>query len=200
MTYRETRERIAAYRREIAALRVKMRGNRAGGGEELRVHDTSGQRASVRPVRGQGRSVRYSQYGHIVHALHDVGGRFQRHLRSYRRSGVLRGRSPDPPDVQKRFAAGRGWKFLMVGHAGTTFARDMGYRSENDGYLPGVSVFKRDGARILRVADTGFRPGDDFCALWSKLWRTATSAYGSNATGAGAVGSLASGPLEGQNK
>jgi hypothetical protein len=27
-------------------------------------------------------------------------------------------------------------------------------------------VFQREANRILRVSDTGFSPGDDFCALW----------------------------------
>ena len=54
----------------------------------------------------------------------------------------------------------------MVSHNGTTFAVDMGYRSKDDGWLPGVSVFRKERRRILRVSDTGFNPGDDFCALW----------------------------------
>jgi hypothetical protein len=29
-----------------------------------------------------------------------------------------------------------------------------------------VSVLRRDGDRILRVADTGFEPTDDFCTFW----------------------------------
>ena len=45
----------------------------------------------------------------------------------------------------------------------------MGYRSEDGGWIPGVSVFRRDDGRILRVADTSFSPGDDFCALWHLL-------------------------------
>jgi predicted dithiol-disulfide oxidoreductase (DUF899 family) len=77
--------------------------------------------------------------------------------------------SPDLPDTQKNFAASRGWRFPMISHDGTTFAQDMGYRSESGGWRPGVSVFKRDGGRILRVADTSFSPGDDFCALWHML-------------------------------
>jgi predicted dithiol-disulfide oxidoreductase (DUF899 family) len=77
--------------------------------------------------------------------------------------------SPDPPDVQQRFAQGRGWKFPMVSHQATTFAADMGYRSKGGDWLPGISVFKRDGKRILRVCDAGFEPGDDFCTLWHIL-------------------------------
>jgi len=74
--------------------------------------------------------------------------------------------SPDAPAAQQTFAAGRGWRFPMVSHQGNDFAADMGYRSDRGGWLPGVSVFQRDGARIARVADTALGPGDDFCALW----------------------------------
>lgn len=77
--------------------------------------------------------------------------------------------SPDTPEVQQRFAAGRGWRFPMASHAGTSFAADMGYRGENGAYRPGLSVFRRDGDRVRRVSDTGLRPGDDFCALWHML-------------------------------
>ncbi len=77
--------------------------------------------------------------------------------------------SPDPPETQWRFAGGRGWRFPMVSHQGTSFAADMGYRSQNGGWLPGVSVFRLDGNRILRVSDTSFHPKDDFCTLWQFL-------------------------------
>ena len=98
--------------------------------------------------------------------LHALGGRLQRHLPAHRRSRGFRRRQPDPPDVQQSFAASRGWRFPMVSHQGSSFAADMGYRSATGGWLPGVSVFRRDGDVIVRVADTGFEPGDDFCALW----------------------------------
>jgi hypothetical protein len=29
-----------------------------------------------------------------------------------------------------------------------------------------MSVFKRDGQRILRVSDVAWSPGDDFCTIW----------------------------------
>ena len=48
------------------------------------------------------------------------------------------------------------------------FASDMGYRRE-DRWWPGVSVFQRDGDRIVRVSDTEFGPGDDFCSVWHLL-------------------------------
>ena len=74
--------------------------------------------------------------------------------------------SPDPPEVQRSFAEGRGWRMPMVSHQPSSFAADMGYRSEKGGWLPGISVFRRDGRRVLRVADTPLHPGDDYCSLW----------------------------------
>jgi predicted dithiol-disulfide oxidoreductase (DUF899 family) len=74
--------------------------------------------------------------------------------------------SPDAPDVQKKFADSRGWKFLMVSHQGSTFAADMGYRSPEGKWWPGLSVFKREGGRILRVSDTQLGPYDDFCSVF----------------------------------
>ena len=79
--------------------------------------------------------------------------------------------SPDSPSLQKTFAESRGWKFRMVSHDGTTFAKDMGYVREYEGkesFWPGVSVFtkesKEEGDQVLRVSDTSFGPGDDFNA------------------------------------
>jgi len=73
--------------------------------------------------------------------------------------------SPDSPAVQQKFAADRGWVFQMVSHKGSSFAEDMGYRTKT-GFRPGMSVFKRDGQRILRVSDVAWSPGDDFCTIW----------------------------------
>ena len=73
--------------------------------------------------------------------------------------------SPDDPETQAAFAKERGWRFHMVSHAGTSFAEDMGYTSEH-GFEPGVSVFRRTEDAIVRVSDTSFGPGDDFCIVW----------------------------------
>ena len=73
--------------------------------------------------------------------------------------------SPDSVDVQTEFAASRGWRFRMVSTNKTTFAQDLGYRPD-DMWLPGVSVFKKGREGVVRVSDTAFGPGDDFCGLW----------------------------------
>jgi predicted dithiol-disulfide oxidoreductase (DUF899 family) len=83
--------------------------------------------------------------------------------------------SPNPVEVQKRFAASRGWRFPMVSHAASSFARDLGYRrlgadpfdDSLGGWNPGISVLRRDGDRIIRVSDTELGPGDGFCVVYS---------------------------------
>jgi len=78
--------------------------------------------------------------------------------------------SPDTVDAQKRLAAGRGWRFPMVCYAQSPLAQDLGYRdladSRHGGWNAGVSVFRRDGERILRVSDAEFMEFDDFCVVY----------------------------------
>jgi predicted dithiol-disulfide oxidoreductase (DUF899 family) len=85
--------------------------------------------------------------------------------------------SPNPVETQKRFAASRGWRFPMVCHDGTTFAKDMGFHRPGadafadklGSWYPGVSVFQKTGDRILRVSEAELGPYDDFCAVWHFL-------------------------------
>jgi predicted dithiol-disulfide oxidoreductase (DUF899 family) len=73
--------------------------------------------------------------------------------------------SPDEPAAQQKFKTARGWRFRMVSYLGTGFGRDMGYHND-DGWLPGVSVFRKSGQTIYRVSDARFDEGDDFCTIW----------------------------------
>lgn len=173
MSYRDGAATLAAYRGQIADLRRKMREIQAsiepeevedyalaGKDGSVRLSDLFGEKRDLIVIFNMGTSCPsctlwadgYSGlYPHIADRAAFVVG------------------SPDVPEVQQRFAAGRGWRFPMVSHAGSSFAGDMGYRGEGGGWRPGISVFQRDGARIVRVSDTGLKPGDDFCPLWHFL-------------------------------
>ncbi len=69
--------------------------------------------------------------------------------------------SPDPPEAQKAFAQGRGWRFRMIHDPGAALTRELGYVEERNGktsFLPGVSILRRgEGGAIRRVvgADAG---------------------------------------------
>lgn len=173
MQYRTASEKLAAYRSEIAAVRAKMRALQATvEPEEVRDYEFSTLAAPVRlsALFGAKRDL------FLIHNMGtscpactmwaDGFNGIYHHLAD---RGAFAVSSPDPPAVQKAFAESRGWRFPIVSHQGTTFAADMGYTSKNGGFVPGISVFRRDGARIWRLADTRFDQGDDFCAVWHIL-------------------------------
>ena len=60
----------------------------------------------------------------------------------------------------------------MVSHAGTSFAADLGYRHdgegapEHGGWWPGVSAFRKEDGKLLRMSDTELGPLDDFCVVY----------------------------------
>ena len=170
MNYRESSAALEAYRGRIAGLRREMRDIQAKAEPETvadytfatpdgptRLSDLFGGKKDLFVIHNMGASCpACTLWADGYNGIYD-------HLAN-RAAFVVS--SPDAPDAQRRFAASRGWRFPMVSHAGTNFAADMGYRSESGGWLPGVSVFRREADRIVRVSDTHFGPGDDFCSLW----------------------------------
>jgi predicted dithiol-disulfide oxidoreductase (DUF899 family) len=170
MKYAEGNARLADYRRQITAIRSQMRETRQAI-EPQDVQDYEFARVEG-PVR---LSALFGAHDSLI-VVHNMGtscpyctlwadgyNGIHRHVVT-RAAFVVT--SPDAPDVQERFAKGRGWAFPMVSHRGTTFAADMGYRSANGRWQPGLSVFQRRGTGIARVSDASEQPYDDFCALW----------------------------------
>lgn len=170
MNYSEGAGRIAEYRGQIAELRRKMKAAQAETEPQVvedyvfstldgprKLSELFGDKDDLILIHNMGRKCSYCTL------WADGFNGVYPHLAD-RAAFVVS--SPDSPQVQQEFAKSRGWRFPMVSHEGTSFAADMGYRTQNGGWMPGVSVFRRDKGRILRVADSGFSPFDDFCALW----------------------------------
>jgi len=170
MTYQESATRLGELRGQIAELRATMRAVQATAEPEPVTDYTF-----VTPDGSCSLSSLFGKHRDLF-IIHNMGAScayctlwadgfngIYPHLTERAAFAVA---SPDLPLAQRRFASDRGWRFPMVSHHGSSFAADMGYRSEHGGWLPGVSVFRRDGDRIVRVVDTGFQPGDDFCAVW----------------------------------
>ena len=170
MNYADVNGKLTDYRRQIAAIREKMRETLAAvEPQEVKDYELASPEGPVRL------SQLFDGHEDLI-LIHNMGvscsyctlwadGYNGLHPHVVTRAGFAVS-SPDRPTVQRKFAESRGWKFPMVSHAGTSFAADMGYVSAKGGWMPGVSVFRRDGGTILRVSDTGFSPGDDFCTLW----------------------------------
>jgi predicted dithiol-disulfide oxidoreductase (DUF899 family) len=75
--------------------------------------------------------------------------------------------SPDEPEAQREIVQSRGWNFPVYSTAGTTFTADMGFDYDQEGLMPGVSVFTKEAdGKIYRVSRAEFGPGDNFCAVW----------------------------------
>jgi predicted dithiol-disulfide oxidoreductase (DUF899 family) len=170
MQYADVNGKLADYRRQIAAIREKMRETLVAV-EPQPVQDYS----FATPEGPVHLSELFGEHDDLI-LIHNMGAAcsyctlwadgyngIHQHVVSRAGFAVT---SPDRPAVQQKFAESRGWKFPMVSHADSSFAKDMGYVSASGGWLPGVSVFRREGDSIARVSDTGFSPGDDFCSLW----------------------------------
>jgi predicted dithiol-disulfide oxidoreductase (DUF899 family) len=74
--------------------------------------------------------------------------------------------SKDPPDVQRRLAQDRGWRFRMASHGGGSFMREQ---SVGDGNYPGAVVYERRDGRIFRRGRAAFGPGDLYSPVWHLL-------------------------------
>ncbi len=170
MKYRQASRRLATYRTRIAALRRGMRRVQQQIAPEpandytftstkgpIRLSQLFGGKRDLIVIHNMG-----SDCPHCTLWADGYNGLYP-HLAS-RAAFVVT--NPESPAVQRRFARSRGWRFPMVSHQGTTFAADMGYRSREGHWRPGVSAFRRTRDGIVRLSDTGFSPGDDFCAAW----------------------------------
>ena len=169
MSYKDDTAKLADYRRQIANLRKKMRAIQSSiQPEEVKDYEFSN-------TTGKRRLSELFGTHDTLLVIHNMGANCSHctlwadgfngvydHLRARAAFAVI---SPDAPDKQRQFAESRGWRFPMVSNQGTSFAGDMGYSREGH-VMPGVSVFRRDGDKILRVSDTSFSPGDDFCTVW----------------------------------
>ena len=173
MTYEETKSALQAKRGQIARLREEMQALQqdvqpqpvedyllTGWDGPAPLSGLFGDKPNLIVIHNMGRGCSScTMWADGFNGLYD-------HLAS-RAAFVVS--SPDPVAVQKEFAAGRGWRFPMVSHAGTSFAEDMGYRragAESGGFWPGVSAFRKDGERVLRLSDAELGPMDDFCVYY----------------------------------
>jgi predicted dithiol-disulfide oxidoreductase (DUF899 family) len=170
MQYQQATQTLNDFRQQMVALREKMREVQAEiepeavqdytfmtTDGEVRLSELFGEHKHLFIIHNMGVSCPYCTLW--ADGFNGVNGHLQN-----RAAFVVS--SPDAPKQQAAFKASRNWQFPMVSHEGSSFAADMGYKGE-DRWQPGVSVFTKDGDRILRVSNTWFGPGDDFCNVWS---------------------------------
>ncbi len=76
--------------------------------------------------------------------------------------------SKDPPELQRRFANSRGWRFRLASHGGGDYIREQTVLDGQENF-PGAVVYKRQGDAIVRFNTCVFGPGDLYCSMWNLL-------------------------------
>ncbi len=76
--------------------------------------------------------------------------------------------SKDAPDVQRRFANSRNWRFRTASHGGGDYIKEQTVMQGADN-MPGVVVYEREGDTIYRKNSGIFGPGDQYCTMWNLL-------------------------------
>src|ERR1700730_15983838 len=137
MKYPDAALRLADYRRQIAAIREKMRETQATA-EPQEGRDYEVQRPEAAILLSQ----LFGDHEFLI-VIHNMGSSCPactmwadgyngiHHHVATRAAFVVS--SPEPPDAQRKLAASRGWKFPMISHAGSTFAQEMGSRTRKRG-------------------------------------------------------------------
>ena len=131
----------------------------AGGSGEVSLLELFAGRDTLLAIHNMGQGCRYC----TVWA--DGFNGFLPHLENAMSVVLL---SKDPPELQRRFANERGWRFRLASHGGGAYIREQTVVDGQDNY-PGAVVYKREGDRVLRFNACVFGPGDIYCSLWSLL-------------------------------
>jgi len=76
--------------------------------------------------------------------------------------------SKDSPQVQRKFANSRGWRFRLASHGGGDYIREQTV-TEGEINSPGAVFYERVGAEIFRKNSSEFGPGDIYCSMWGLL-------------------------------
>ena len=76
--------------------------------------------------------------------------------------------SKDPPEIQRRMALDRRWKFRMASHGGGEYMEEQCKMAGYDN-CPGAAVYEMQDSKIMRRAQTPFGPGDFFSPVWPFL-------------------------------
>lgn len=76
--------------------------------------------------------------------------------------------SKDSPEVQRKFANTRNWRFRLASHGGGQYIQEQTVMS-GEHNVPGAVMYEREGSRVMRKNAVVFGPGDLFCSIWNLL-------------------------------
>lgn len=76
--------------------------------------------------------------------------------------------SKDPPEIQRRMALDRGWRFRMASHGGGRYMAEQCAMGDYPN-MPGARIYERKDDKILQRGRTAFGPGDLYSPVWHFL-------------------------------
>ena len=126
---------------------------------EVRLSDLFAGRDKLLAIHNMGQGCRYCTLW-----ADGING-FLLHLESAMSVVLL---SKDPPDVQRRFAGGRGWRFRLASQQGGDYMREQTACSGHEN-MPGAVLYELQDSVILSKNAVVFGPGDMFCPAWNFL-------------------------------
>jgi predicted dithiol-disulfide oxidoreductase (DUF899 family) len=170
MTYADTMAALQAKRNEITAIQAEMRALQAkvepevvedyeldGWDGPARLSELFGDKADLILIHNMGVGcTSCTMWADGFNGVYD-------HLASRAAFAVV---SPDPIETQRKAAAERGWRFRMLHYPDEAFARAMDAWADSYGFDAAVSVFRKDGDRIVRVSKAELGPFDGFCVVY----------------------------------
>lgn len=151
-------ERLAALRRAAPVVEVKDYAFQTLEGD-VRLSGLFGGRERLLMIHNMGQACRYcSLWADGINGILD-------HLEDAMAVALV---SKDPPEVQRRMALDRGWKFRIASHGGGRYMREQ--CSIGD-YVdcPGATVYRHRDGKIMRSGRTSFGPGDLYSPMWHFL-------------------------------
>ncbi|MCH7820891.1 MAG: DUF899 family protein [Proteobacteria bacterium] len=126
---------------------------------ETSLLDLFGDRKQLLLIHNMGQGCRYCTL------WADGFNGFVKHLESVMSVVLV---SKDPPELQRRFANSREWRFRLASHGGGDYISEQTVM-DGTGNMPGAVVYERDGDKITRKNSCIFGPGDIYCSMWSLL-------------------------------
>lgn len=76
--------------------------------------------------------------------------------------------SKDPPDVQRRMANDRGWRFRTASHGGGAYMTEQCGMGDYAN-MPGAAVYQMRDGKVFKTGRTFFGPGDLYSPMWHFL-------------------------------
>ena len=162
---REIEQKIHTLMERLAKLQQSNRGNEVINYSfstiegEINLLDLFGEKDKLLLIHNMGQGCRYCTL------WADGFNGFLPHLESTISVVLV---SKDAPQLQRKFANSRDWRFRLASHGGGEYIQEQSVMKDSNN-MPGAVVYERDGDKIYRKNDCVFGPGDIYCSMWSLL-------------------------------